>query len=73
MSALRLPVVLILLLILPTLALAGEFPWKPGDQPPLVAGIRLGDGRVRLEKVLGKPSQTEKLGEEDAKFYRQKE
>lgn len=73
MYSLRLPVVLILLLILPTLALGGEFPWKPGNQPPLVAGIRLGDGRMRLEKVLGKPSQTEKLGEEALVFtYRQR-
>lgn len=59
--------------VLPVAAQAGEFPWKAGDAPPPVAGVRLGDGRVRLEKVLGQPSGTEKLGEEALVFtYRQR-
>ena len=39
------------------------FPWKAGDAPPAVAGIRKGDDRARFESVLGKPSDTKKLGE----------
>ena len=39
------------------------FPWKAGDAPPAVAGIRMGDDRARFESVLGKPSDTKKLGE----------
>ncbi|MCX5889507.1 MAG: hypothetical protein NTY36_08650 [Deltaproteobacteria bacterium] len=56
--------VLALLQVLPVSARGAEFPWKPGDAPPPVAGIHLGDGRVRLEAVLGQPSGTEKLGED---------
>ncbi len=56
--------VLILLQIPPAQAAGGEFPWKPGDASPPVAGIRLGDGLVRLEAVLGQPSGTQKLGED---------
>ncbi len=64
---------LIWLQLLPTLAYGGEFPWKGGDAPPPVAGIRLGDGLVRLEAVLGRPSITEKLGDEALVFtYRQR-
>lgn len=53
-----------LLQVLAGPAHGGEFPWKPGDAPPPVAGIHLGDGRVRLAAVLGQPSGTEKLGED---------
>lgn len=54
--------------VLPAWSQGGVFPWKTGDAPPLVAGIRLGDGRVRLEAVLGKPSGIEKLGEDVRAF-----
>ncbi len=60
--------VLIWLQLLSALASGGEFPWKAGDAPPQVAGIRLGDGLVRLEAVLGRPSTTEKLGDEALVF-----
>lgn len=73
MSLFRWLVVLVLFQVLPALAQCGEFPWKPGDAPPQVAGIRLGDGRVRLEAVLGKPSHTQKLGEDISVLtYRQR-
>lgn len=64
MPLIRWLALLLLFQVLPAVALGGEFPWKPGDLPPPVAGIRLGDGRVRLETVLGKPSDTQKLGED---------
>lgn len=56
--------VLVLLPVLPVSAQGAGFPWKPGAAPPPVAGIHLGDGRVRLAAVLGQPSGTEKLGED---------
>ena len=40
----------------------GLFPWKAGDAPPPVAGIRLGEARPRFEEVLGQPTDTQKLG-----------
>jgi len=65
--------VMIFLAVLPAMGQGGEFPWKPGDAPPQVAGIRLGDGLVRLEAVLGRPSGTQKLGDEALVFtYRQR-
>ena len=54
--------VVLLLQALPAMARDGAFPWKPGDAPPQVAGIRLGDGRARLEAILGKPSGAQKIG-----------
>ncbi len=73
MYCLRLLAVLMLLTILPAPSQAGEFPWKPGDAAPPVAGIRLGDGLVRIEAVLGKPSATQKLGNGVTVFtYRQR-
>jgi hypothetical protein len=41
----------------------GAFPWKRGDAPPAVAGIRLGDDEGRLKKVLGQPSLVQQLAE----------
>ena len=64
MPLIRWLALLLLCQLLPALAQGGEFPWKARDAPPPVAGIRLGDGRVRLEAVLGKPSHTQKLGED---------
>jgi len=64
---------LLLLQVLPAAAQGGAFPWKSGDAPPAVAGIRLGDDRARLEAVLGKPSETQKLGEDAWAFtYRKR-
>jgi len=58
---------------MPLAARDGAFPWKPGDAPPAVAGIHLGDDRARFEPILGKPSQTQKLGEDAWAFtYRQR-
>ncbi len=54
-------IVTLLFQFVPSLARGGDFPWKSGDAPPAVAGIRLGDGLVRLEAVLGKASQLQKL------------
>ena len=72
MPLIRWLVVLVLFQVVTASAQGGEFPWKAGDAPPPVAGIRLGDGRVRLEAVLGKPSATQKLGEDISVFtYRQ--
>lgn len=44
------------------------FPWKAGDAPPPVAGVHLGDDRPRLETVLGKPSDSQKLGDTGLAF-----
>ncbi len=57
-------VALVLFQVLPAAAQGGEFPWKPGDAPPAVAGIHLGDDRARFESILGKPSGKQKLGED---------
>ncbi len=59
---------MLLLAVLPGLAAGGEFPWKAGDAAPPVAGVRLGDGLVRLEAALGKPTATERLGDEALVF-----
>jgi hypothetical protein len=73
MALIRWLVVVGLLQVLPLVAQAGEFPWKAGGAPPPVAGVRLGDGLVRLEAVLGRPSGTEKLGSEALVFtYRKR-
>ena len=64
--------VLMLLQALPALAQGGAFPWKAGDAPPLVAGVRLGDGLVRLEKVLGRPDGSQKLGADIRAFTYQR-
>ena len=68
MALTRWLMVLVLLQVLPAMAQGGEFPWKPGDAPPPVAGIRLGDGLVRIEAALGQPSETQKLGEDIRAF-----
>ena len=39
-------------------------PGRPATPRLAVAGIRMGDGRARFESVLGKPSDTQKLGED---------
>jgi len=40
----------------------GQFPWKAGDKPPLVAGVALGSSRPRLNSLLGAPSDSERIG-----------
>jgi hypothetical protein len=57
-------VILMLAQLVAASAQGGEFPWKPGDAPPPVAGIRLGDPQERLTAVLGQPNHTQSLGEE---------
>jgi hypothetical protein len=73
MAMIRWLAIILIWQVLAVAAQAGEFPWKAGDAPPPVAGVRLGDGRVRLEAVLGRPSSTEKLGNEALVFtYRRR-
>jgi hypothetical protein len=72
MTLIRWLVVIMLWQIIPAPAQGGEFPWKAGDAPPPVAGIRLGDGLIRLETVLGRPGTTEKLGNEALVFTYQR-
>ncbi|MEJ2218607.1 MAG: thioredoxin family protein [Gemmatimonadota bacterium] len=40
----------------------GRLPWKPGDPPPAVAGLRLGATRATINSVLGKPENVKTLG-----------
>ncbi|MHB8068920.1 MAG: hypothetical protein ACYDIC_13600 [Desulfobaccales bacterium] len=61
-----------LLQVLPAAAQSGAFPWKAGDAAPPVAGIHLGDDRQRLNAILGKPSETQKLGDDVWAFTYQK-
>jgi len=56
-------VVGLVLQMVPIQAHGAGFPWKAGDPPPSVAGIRLGDTRERLDEVLGPPTTTQQLGE----------
>lgn len=60
-SIVRILAVLIFFQVMPALAQGGAFPWKSGDPPPAVAGIRLGDNFARLKAVLGQPSRVQKL------------
>ncbi len=41
-----------------------SFPWKQGDQPPVIAGVKLGMSKEALLKLMGKPTQVQKLGED---------
>jgi hypothetical protein len=52
---------LLTLLLLTTAADAanGALPWKTGDEPPVVAGISLGQTRDEVEEVLGKAPETQ--------------
>jgi hypothetical protein len=40
-------------------ARAQHWRWQPGDSPPPIAGIHLGDSRETLERSLGKPESAE--------------
>ena len=42
-------------LLIATSASANPFPWKAGDKPPVVAGIKLGDTEQHALDVLGPP------------------
>ena len=44
-----------LALLAATAAAAKPFPWKPGDKPPSVAGVTLGDTEQHALDVLGPP------------------
>ena len=61
------PVVIGVLLTIGACSLTGQaspgFPWKPGDNPPAVAGIRLGDSLKAIEDEIGQPSDSQTLGE----------
>lgn len=39
----------------------GAFPWKAGDRPPALGGVRLGDRRVHVDSLLGAPSSVDTL------------
>ena len=49
----------------PAIAIAqhGTLPWRPGDPPPAVAGLRLGAPRAVVDSVLGRPESERSLGE----------
>lgn len=40
----------------------GALPWQPGDAPPAVAGLHLGDLRAASDSLLGKPDETRTVG-----------
>jgi hypothetical protein len=54
---------LISLMPLQSAAAQGHLPWKAGDEPPVVAGLHLGDSLNIIESVLGPPADTQKLGD----------
>lgn len=41
------------------------FPWQPGEAPPPLAGVTLGQSRAEVERVLGTPERTTMLEAED--------
>jgi protein disulfide-isomerase len=41
----------------------GKLPWRPGDPPPTVAGLRLGAPRAVIDSVLGRPESVRSLGQ----------
>ena len=41
-----------------------SFPWKQGDQPPIIAGVKLGMTKETLVQLMGEPTQVQKLGED---------
>jgi endonuclease YncB( thermonuclease family) len=47
-----------------TAAAAGRLPWKEGDPAPPLAGVRLGDTRETVERVLGRPDRSEQTVED---------
>src|ERR1700722_17155731 len=46
----------------PSIATEAAFPWKAGDNPPLIAGIALGDTEQHVLDVLGEPTSTAQMG-----------
>jgi hypothetical protein len=63
-----LPFVVALLGPVLSAAQAPEFPWRAGDVPPSVAGLRLGDTRASIDSVLGRPDGVQDLGDGRAFF-----
>jgi hypothetical protein len=51
------------LLLATPAAAQGHLPWKRGDAPPLIHGVRLGWTRARVVRALGQPESTQKLGD----------
>lgn len=41
-----------------------SFPWKQGDPPPVIAGVKLGMSKETLLQLLGEPTQVQNLGED---------
>src|ERR1041385_728063 len=42
----------------------GTSPWKAGDSPPPVAGVRLGVTRAALDSLLGRPDKIQQMGQD---------
>jgi hypothetical protein len=58
-------------LFLPSVTAFAEtpsFPWKQGDKPPVIAGVKLGMSKEALLKLHGKPTQIQKLGEDSLAY-----
>lgn len=53
-------------------ASAGTFPWKPGETPPTVAGLALGDTEQHAREVLGNPESVDKSGSATVLEYKKK-
>jgi hypothetical protein len=51
------------LLIATPAAAQGHLPWKAGDHPPAVHGVRLGWTRAEVVAALGRPASTQTLGD----------
>ena len=47
----------------PALGQPGKLPWRVGDPPPAVAGLRLGVPRAVIDSVLGRPESVRSLGQ----------
>ena len=56
-------------LAVPSIAADPVFPWKVGDNPPLVAGIALGDTEQHMREVLGAPTSSASMGAGTAYEY----
>jgi hypothetical protein len=51
-------IVACLLACAPVFAVEAGLPWKAGDDPPVIAGITLGESRTQVEATLGKAPET---------------
>lgn len=54
---------------LPSFGATGAFPWRAGDNPPVIAGVTLGDTEDRARTLLGIPKSAAKMGNSDVLDY----